>query len=196
MSWIKKGRRRLIAKHRHKALIVQKFKSKATGKIIDYGLFSAKNAAVVLPLTSEGKVVAIKQYRFGSFKNQTELPSGNLDGQESALKAAKRELSEETGYVPERMIDLSPKGGLFIDPPAFLARHFTFLALDCLKVGEQNLEPDEEISVRLIPLKEWIAMCFDGRIDDQTSLSMTFLALPHLKKFSVKITPPKKNSRD
>ena len=189
MNWTRKGKHRLIGKHYSKALIVQNFKSKTTGKIIDYGLFSSKNASVVFPLTARGQVVAIKQYRFGSCKNQIELPSGMLNKKESGREAAKRELVEETGYAPGKMIDLAPSHGLFIDPPAFfLCVHFAFLALNCVRMRSQELDREEEISVQLIPLTEWIKMCFDGRIDDQTSLAMTFLAMPHLRKFGVKIS--------
>lgn len=188
MNWIETGKPRLIGKHRSKALVVQQFRKRTSAERRDYGLFSSKNASVVLPITRRGEVVAVKQYRFGSGKIQTELPSGVLNDKESGVKAARRELKEETGYVPGRLFKLGLKRGLFIDPPAFLSLHFFFLALDCVKVGEPQLDPEEEISVKLIPFKSWLQMCFRGQIDDQTSLTATFLALPHLQKFGPRIS--------
>jgi len=184
MNWERNGSPKVIGECYGRSLISQSFRNREARKEIDYALFQAKNASVIFPITSDGDVITVKQYRFGSCKKQTEIPSGALNDGESGLAAALRELKEETGYEPGEIINLSPNspsGGLFVDAPAFfMCLHFVFLALDCKKTGQQKLDQEEKLTVCLIPLNEWVEMCLNGQIDDQTSLSTTFLAMGKL----------------
>lgn len=184
MSWGRNGNPKVVGKCHGRSLISQNFRNHETHKEIDYTLFQAKNASIIFPITSGGDVITVEQYRFGSCKEQAEIPSGTLNAGESGLEAALRELKEETGYEPERIINLSSNsqnGGLFVDAPAFfMCLHFVFLALNCKKTGEQKLDQEEELTVRLIPINEWVKMCLNGQVDDQTSLSITFLAMGKL----------------
>ena len=52
----------------------------------------------IIPLTPEGEVILVNQYRFGMEKNSLEIPGGMADDGEDAMEAAIRELKEETGY--------------------------------------------------------------------------------------------------
>lgn len=64
-------------------------------------------AVAVVPLTADGKVIIERQFRYPLGTVITEIPAGKLDGPtEDRLKAAKRELREETGYTAEEWISL------------------------------------------------------------------------------------------
>ena len=57
-------------------------------------------AVAVLPLTDDGKVICVRQYRYAVGQVTVEIPAGKLDpGETDHLEAAKRELREETGYT-------------------------------------------------------------------------------------------------
>src|ERR671921_325709 len=52
----------------------------------------------VIPVTEDGRVVMVRQYRFGIAENTLEVPGGMVDPGEEPARAAARELEEETGY--------------------------------------------------------------------------------------------------
>lgn len=98
----------------------------------------------VVALTADKKIVLVKQYRHGIGENLLGLPSGFIDDNEPPLKAAQRELAEETGYVSENwqeLCQLSP------NPANHNNIVHTYLALDCQKNLMQNLDPSEEIEI-------------------------------------------------
>src|SRR4051794_9571512 len=64
-------------------------------------LLKSKDWCNIIPITEDGKVVLVKQYRIGISDHTLELPGGIADVSSESLKdAAIRELAEETGYVP------------------------------------------------------------------------------------------------
>ena len=71
------------------------------GAEIEYGILESGGFAAVVPLTSQGDVVLVRQWRqpLGAFT--LELPSGGVDAGEEPGEAAGRELFEETGYRAE-----------------------------------------------------------------------------------------------
>lgn len=61
----------------------------------------------VVPVTTEGNVVLIRQFRHGIRDVVLEIPGGVIDGDEDPADAAARELREETSYVAENIRLLS-----------------------------------------------------------------------------------------
>ena len=67
-----------------------------------YEVVRRPDAAAVLPVTPEGDVLLVKQFRPPLRQELTEIPAGLLDvAGEDALSCAARELYEETGYRHE-----------------------------------------------------------------------------------------------
>jgi len=67
-------------------------------KEVEVVVLSGNDAVNIMALTTENKVITIRQYRFGINDYTTEIPGGLVDNNEDLLIAAKRELREETGY--------------------------------------------------------------------------------------------------
>ena len=68
----------------------------------DFYVFDMRDWVNITPITPEGDVVLVKQYRRGTDNITLEIPAGSLDpGETDAYQAALRELREETGYVPD-----------------------------------------------------------------------------------------------
>lgn len=133
------------------------------GKINEYALLDSPNWVNIIPITKEGNIVLVKQYRHGTDEITLEIPGGLAEDNEDPKDAARRECMEETGYSSE--LELI-KIGTNRPNPAFQNNHCTtFLWKDCEKVAEQNLDGFEDIEIIEVPEQEIISMIKDGTID-------------------------------
>lgn len=116
---------------------------------------------------SESRVLLERQYRHAAGRYLLELPAGRIDEGEAALKAAKRELLEETGYTArswKRVLD-------FWASPGFVAESMAIYLARDLTAGAAQPEADEAIELRLIPLSEAVDMVLKGKIHDGKTIS-------------------------
>ena len=120
-------------------------------------------AVCVLPLDRDFNVTMVSQYRYAHSKVLLEIPAGKLDAGEDFLKAAKRELLEETGIKARKYTFL----GEIYTTPAFVDEViYMYLATDLEEGGEQHLDRDEFLNVEKIPLDTLVKMTLDGQIRD------------------------------
>ena len=95
--------------------------------------------AVVVPVTSDGKIVMVAQHRFPVNQVLLELPAGKLSKGEDPLLCAVRELEEETGYKSDNVKLL---GSIYTTPGYSTEKLWIYLAKD-LKPGDHNREEGE-----------------------------------------------------
>ena len=120
-------------------------------------------AAAVLPITDDGKILMVRQYRNALDRYTLEIPAGKLDSPEEAkIDCAYRELEEETGFRCEHLEYLLSVNTTiaFCDEALdiFLARN--------LKASHQHLDPDEEIEVQEWELSELLNLIYSGKLTD------------------------------
>ncbi len=115
----------------------------------------------IIPVTLDDQVVLVRQFRFGIWANSLEIPGGMVDPGESPAQAAVRELKEETGYVPGRVI---PLGFVHPNPAMQTNRCYSYLALGCHLAGESTLDAGEDIEVVLRSRKELPELLRSGEI--------------------------------
>lgn len=134
----------------------------------------------IVPITTDGKVVLISQYRHAAATALIEIPGGAVDMRtvESTEDAAKRELLEETGYSPAKVEFL---GWQYPNPAYQSNKLWTYLALGCELIQNQSLDEFEDIDVILAEPQKVIAMIKKGEITHSLVLSSLLLALEHLK---------------
>lgn len=114
-----------------------------------------------IPVTEDGKIVLIKQYRMGIGKITLEIPGGIVEDGEDIKLAAERETQEETGYQGEKTIFL----GTNAPNPALQSGYCSsYLLLNCKKVKEQNLDDNERIEVVTLSLEEVEKAIANGEI--------------------------------
>jgi 8-oxo-dGTP pyrophosphatase MutT (NUDIX family) len=127
----------------------------------DFYILESGDWVNVIPLTSDGRVVLIRQYRHGIQQITLEIPGGIVENRDTPEAAARRELMEETGYRESEMIHL----GTVHPNPAFLNnRCHTFLAKDVVRAGEQLQDDKEDIEVLLRPIGDIPRLIREGLI--------------------------------
>ena len=111
-----------------------------------------KGAVCVIAYNDKDEtVVTVKQYRYAQEEVLLEIPAGKLDFTgEDPLDAAKRELSEETGYTAAKWVPL----GLYYGSPAILDEKIHMFAAFDLAKGETHPDEDEFLQICHLPLKE------------------------------------------
>lgn len=115
----------------------------------------------VIAITKDGEMVMEDQYRHALGETHYELVAGVIDPGETPLEAAKRELSEETGYEGgewELYMTLSP------NPTNHNNLSYTFLARGVEKTREQHQERTEDIRVHVMKQEEVRTLLERGEI--------------------------------
>jgi len=181
--WPKVGLPETLAQSHGRSLVSQKYQDPHTKKTETYTLFKAEGySCVTLPITKEGKVLAVRQFRHGSETIPLELPAGQYKylGQPPE-SVAREEVAEETGgYEPEKIIPLTTKA-INLEPDYSKMWFYPFLFTGCQKTNlEAKLDEGEYIEAVQIALPEWIEMCQNEQVFDPLSIVTTMLALKHL----------------
>lgn len=134
----------------------------------------------VFPLTSDGRVVLVKQYRYGLGTFSLELPGGIMDPHETHPEdAARRELLEETGFSCG---NIEQVGVVATNPATSNNRLFCFLARDCAFVQPVAHDENEEIEVVLLSLDELAEKLRRNEIIQSLHVSSMVYALLRLGK--------------
>ena len=136
-------------------------KSPRTGKKHPFIILEGNDWINIIAKTTDGKIVMVKQYRFGTSKFELEIPGGVIEKDESPIEAGIRELREETGFVGNMHKYLG-----HVDPnPAFQAnKSHTVLIENCQKLEEQELDPGEDIETEILSEKRVRKLIDKGKI--------------------------------
>ncbi|MEW6026677.1 MAG: NUDIX hydrolase [Planctomycetota bacterium] len=139
-------------------------------------------AVTVIPLVSNTKVILVRQYRYAAGQYLWELPAGTLGKGEAPLACAKRELQEETGFVPGRLKKLM----VFYTCPGFCTEKMHLYLAENLKPGAQKLDPDEKITYKTFSRREIRRLVKTNKIIDAKSLIGLILWLQKKTWYSVR----------
>ena len=149
--------------------------------------YSRRDYVVIVASDTEGKYLCVRQFRQGIKEVTTEFPAGGIDrtdgreyrsgggsaAAENALEAAKRELLEETGYVSEEWTHL-----IVVPSNATIADNYAhiYMAVNCRKSGEQNLDETEFLNVSKYSAAEIEEMIYRGDFQQAVHIMAWLLA--------------------
>lgn len=134
--------------------------------------------ALAVPVTPEGKLVLVRQYRFAVQGRLLEFPAGTLEPTEEPLETVKREIEEETGYSAQKWDKL---GEFFLAPGYSDEIIYAFLARDLEKLDTPpKQDDDEDIETVLLTPEELERAILEGEPIDAKSITSFFLARPFL----------------
>lgn len=135
------------------------------------------DAVVIIPVTKEGKYLLIIESRPNTKEGVViEFPAGMVDKGESPIKAAIRELREETGYTYDTISELEWH---YQDQGCSNAIIRTYLATGCYKIGNQQLDEGERIKVIEVYEKDLNSLLYqeNGIKDANTKIAALSLLL-------------------
>jgi ADP-ribose pyrophosphatase len=105
-------------------------------------------AVAILPITNDGKIVMVEQFRKALERTLVEIPAGKLEKGENPLECARRELEEETGYVCEKLDWLIS----FYTSPGFADEIVHLYVATGLSKKEDAAQLDEDEFVNIVEL--------------------------------------------
>ena len=124
-------------------------------------------AAAAVPVTEDGKILMVRQYRNALERYTLEIPAGGLNPGENTDVAAARELEEETGYASddlELLISLRTT-------VAFCNEKIDIYVAKNLVKTHQHLDEDEFLNVEAYSLKELEDKIFRQEIEDSKTIA-------------------------
>jgi ADP-ribose pyrophosphatase len=151
------------------------------GQLInDFFVNVRPDIVVVLAVTQHREIVFVRQYRHGVSEILLELPAGSFNSHsENSLRAAARELEEETGYVAEQMLHLAT---LYDNPVKDTNKIHLFMAENAHLSSSQQLDVTEDIEVVLIPVADVLEKITTGEICVCGTVAALFLGLNLLSR--------------
>jgi 8-oxo-dGTP pyrophosphatase MutT (NUDIX family) len=126
----------------------------------------------IVAVNKRREICLVKMHRYPTQMVSLEIPAGNSDG-EPLLKAAKRELFEETGLRAKRWKKMGvwqPMNGLLRE------MSHVFLAADLIQAKSNDACEEGITEVRFYPYKKILRMIRDGKITDGQSIAGIYLA--------------------
>ena len=139
-----------------------------TREIVEHG-----DCVAIVAIDAEDNVVLVNQFRKPLEKELLEIPAGGIEAGEDAVAAVRREMREETGYLPQKVERL---GGFYAAPGYCTEYLHLYLATD-LVPSSLFAEDTESIRLVRVPVSQVPGLIDSGGISDGKSIAglLTFL---------------------
>lgn len=137
------------------------------GKKSQWDYFYLKGGAAVIPVSEDGRILMVRQYRNALDRETLEIPAGVYDYEgEDGLVCAARELEEETGYQSDSIAFLLNVNSI----PAFSNETISIYVAKNLKKSSQHLDEEEFLKVEAWTLEDLLQEIQQGRLTDSKTV--------------------------
>jgi len=152
----------------------------ADGKVLDdFYVVDRRPFSIVFAITKHGDAVLVRQYRHGAGRVMIELPAGYIDDGEMPEDAARRELTEETGYTCGHLKYI---GEFFIGPSGMNHSAYGYLALDAERTTGQSLDSTEDVEILTMPIAKLSDAIVSGEINCAIAVAVAMSGLEIMRK--------------
>ncbi len=135
------------------------------------------DCVAIVAVDADDNVLLVKQYRKPVEKELLEIPAGGIDPGEDPVAAVRREMQEETGYLPRKVERL---GGFYSTPGYGTEYLHLYLAAD-LTPSPLNAEDTGSIKLIRVPISQISQLIASGGICDAKSIAGLLIYLEYLK---------------
>lgn len=146
---------------------LRKLRFARNGRQIEYDYIEDADIAVTIPVLDDGRILLERNYRRTLGKWLYELPGGHREPGESHKRNAARELEEETGYKAGRLEFLLDSYAA----PGICKQHIYLYVATKLSMTKARKDPDEQISVKPMALREAVKFVRKGKNTDTKTIA-------------------------
>jgi ADP-ribose pyrophosphatase len=142
-----------------------------------YYVIERPDAAIIFPLTKEGEIILVRQFRPPLERMELGLPAGLVEPGEKPEAAARRELLEETGYAGG---EWEPLGSLASSPSLKDNWAYLFLARGVEETSAPDPDEHELVEVVRVSVEDILGLIRGGQIVSSSGVAAIMLALERL----------------
>ena len=186
-GWERIGSERLLA-NRYFALRSDRLRLPDGGIKDPYFVLERPDAAITFPITDRNEVVLVRQYRPPLEMMELGLPAGLVEEGERPEEAARRELTEETGFTGG---EWEPLGSLASSPSLKDNWAYLFLARGVKQTAAPDPDEHELVEVVRVPIEDLINLVHSGKIISSSGVAAIMLALERLREEGKQRKSPK-----
>ena len=136
-----------------------------------------RDCVAIIAIDTDDNVLLVKQFRKPVEKELLEIPAGGIDPGEDPATTVRREMQEETGYLPRKVERL----GGFYSAPGFSTEYlYLYLATD-LTPSQLFAEDTESIKLVRVPISQIPSLIASGSICDAKSIAGLLIFLKYRK---------------
>ena len=131
------------------------------------------DCVAIVPVDDSDNVLLVNQFRKPVEKKLLEIPAGGIEAGEDPATTVQREMREETGYLPQKVVRL---GGFYAAPGYCTEYLHLYLATD-LVLSPLEAEDTESINLVRVPLGQIPGLIESEAIRDAKSIAGLLLYL-------------------
>lgn len=157
--------KKLSSELKMKGIIVNVYHDKAElcdGRIVGREVVEHPGGVTILPVDEDGMCYMVQQYRYPMQELMLEAPAGKLEPGEDPLECAVRELSEETGFSADEMIDI----GTYATSPGYSTEVLHIYIARGLHAGKVHPDEGEFLNLEKHSLQELTEMVMNNELSD------------------------------
>jgi len=138
-----------------------------SGKQMTREIVEHENCVAIVALDAADNILLVRQFRKPVEKDLLEIPAGGIDPGETPEDAVRREMREETGFLPRKVAKL----GGFYSSPGFCTDYLHLYLAGDLVTSPLQAEDSESISLVRVPLAQIPGLIASGAICDAKSIA-------------------------
>lgn len=136
------------------------------GHSVNLEIVKHPGAVLLIPVLTKNKIIFLKQFRPVVQSYIYELPAGTLEGHESLIRCARREIAEETGYSARKFTRL----GSIFPVPGYSTEKITIFKAEGLRKGKRLCQDDEIIHAFVVTREKVRQLFKSGKIVDAKTI--------------------------
>ena len=135
------------------------------------------DCVAIIAVDADDNVLLVNQFRKPVEKELLEIPAGGIEPGEDAVATVRRELREETGYLPQKVERL----GGFYSTPGYCTEYLHLYLASDLVPSSLNAEDTESIKLVRVPISQIPGLITSGSICDAKSIAGLLIFLKYRK---------------